>query len=81
MEKNIRTEFNNVIRNEFIENHPTCQYCGSPAKHVHHLIPIAAGGDNRESNLIPQEEELKEKEQKLNNTEIQLQKKRRRIIG
>ena len=53
MKKDIRTEFNNVIRNEFIKNHPTCQYCGSPAEHVHHLIPIAAGGDNRESNLIP----------------------------
>ena len=53
MEKDIRTEFNNVIRNEFIKNHSTCQYCGSPAEHVHHLIPIAAGGDNRESNLIP----------------------------
>lgn len=49
----IRVDFNNNIRNIFLEKHPFCQYCGLPAEHVHHLIPIAAGGDNRESNLIP----------------------------
>ena len=53
MKNDIRIEFNKVIRNEFIKNHPTCQYCGLPAEHVHHLIPISVGGDNRESNLIP----------------------------
>ena len=53
MKNTIRTDFNNNIRNDFIKKHPFCQYCGLPAEHVHHLIPIAAGGDNRESNLIP----------------------------
>ncbi len=51
--KNIREEFNKKIRPNFIKNHPFCQYCNQPATQVHHLIPIAKGGDNREGNLIP----------------------------
>lgn len=49
----IREEFNRHIRNDFIKEHPLCQYCGKQAEQVHHLIPIAKGGDNRQSNLIP----------------------------
>ena len=52
-QEQIRNEFNNKIRNNFIQTHNLCQYCGKEAKHIHHLIPISKGGDNRESNLIP----------------------------
>ena len=52
-QEQIRNEFNNKIRNNFIQAHNLCQYCGKEAKHIHHLIPISKGGDNRESNLIP----------------------------
>lgn len=48
----LRAEFNNIVRNNFIAEHPYCQYCGSPAEHVHHIIPLIKGGDNRKSNLI-----------------------------
>lgn len=50
----IRNDFNNNFRKIYIKNHPYCEYCGNDieAKHVHHIIPIASGGDNRESNLI-----------------------------
>lgn len=49
----IRQEFNKKIRPNFIKEHPICQYCGNLATQVHHLIPIAKGGDNRINNLIP----------------------------
>ncbi len=52
-EEIIREEFNRKIRKSFLEQHPTCQYCGEKAEHVHHLIPIVVGGDNRKNNLIP----------------------------
>ena len=52
-QEEIRYEFDTKIRNEFIKNHSVCQYCGAYTEHIHHLIPISAGGDNRESNLIP----------------------------
>lgn len=52
MKSQLRKEFNTYIRNAFIKEHPLCQYCQKPAEHVHHIIPLAAGGDNRESNLI-----------------------------
>lgn len=49
----IREEFDDEIRKKFFKSHPFCQYCGKPTIHIHHLIPIVQGGDNRESNLIP----------------------------
>ena len=52
-QEEVRNEFNHKIRISFIKNHNICQYCGQKAQHVHHLIPISRGGDNRESNLIP----------------------------
>lgn len=52
-QEEIRIEFDNKIRNSFIKIHNQCQYCKEKAAHIHHLIPIAYGGDNRESNLIP----------------------------
>ena len=52
-QEEIRKEFDNIIRKNFIESHSKCQYCGEPTEHIHHLIPIIVGGDNRESNLIP----------------------------
>lgn len=52
LKKQIRNEFNSKIRNEQISRYPFCQYCGKKAEHVHHIIPIVSGGDNRESNLI-----------------------------
>lgn len=50
----LRQEFNAHIRDEYIKQHPYCEYCGKPVKadHVHHIIPLIAGGDNRSSNLI-----------------------------
>lgn len=51
-QKQIRAQFNKSLRDLFIKKHKFCQYCGEPAKHVHHIIPIAVGGDNRESNLV-----------------------------
>jgi hypothetical protein len=30
----------------------TCRYCGAPASHVDHVIPIARGGTDQESNLV-----------------------------
>ena len=51
-ESEIRQNFNNNIRNKFLQSHPNCQYCGIAATQVHHIIPIALGGDNRLNNLI-----------------------------
>lgn len=48
----LRKEFNNKIRDNFIINNPICKYCGEKAEHVHHIIPLSLGGDNREDNLI-----------------------------
>lgn len=52
-QEEIRIEFDQKIRNNFIKEHSICQYCGANAEHIHHLIPISHGGDNRQSNLIP----------------------------
>ena len=53
-EEKLREEFNKIVRNEYIQKHFYCEYCGKPvlADHVHHIIPLSKGGDNRESNLI-----------------------------
>lgn len=51
-QEEIRNEFDSKIRNDYIKKHPACHYCGKEAKHVHHIIPIVVGGDNRENNLI-----------------------------
>ena len=50
----LRQEFNAHIREEYIKQHPYCEYCGEPtlAAHVHHIFPLSKGGDNREVNLI-----------------------------
>lgn len=48
----LRKEFSNKIRDNFIINNPICKYCGERAEHVHHIIPLSLGGDNREDNLI-----------------------------
>ena len=53
MKNLLRQEFDLKIRPNFIKDHPYCQYCGKPTQHVHHLIPLAKGGDNRINNLIP----------------------------
>ena len=52
MSQKVREEFSKISK-LFIKTHPNCQYCGGDTEHVHHLIPIAVGGDNRENNLIP----------------------------
>mgnify|MGYP003293196930 CR=1 FL=1 len=51
MKNETRNDFKD-IRDIFISKNPFCQYCGKKADHVHHIIPISKGGDNRESNLI-----------------------------
>ena len=53
MKNKIRAEFNNKIRKDFISKNPYCQYCNKQAHHVHHIIPISKGGDNRITNLVP----------------------------
>ena len=30
----------------------TCHYCGAPAGHVDHVVPIAHGGPTHEANLV-----------------------------
>ena len=30
----------------------TCRYCGRPATHVDHVVPVARGGPTHESNLV-----------------------------
>ena len=30
-----------------------CCNCGSPADHLHHIVPRALGGSDRQSNLAP----------------------------
>jgi 5-methylcytosine-specific restriction protein A len=45
------------IRGLFIAAHPLCETCKeqgrlTPAKEVHHIIPLAKGGDNNPSNLM-----------------------------
>jgi 5-methylcytosine-specific restriction protein A len=45
------------IRNRFLKEHPLCEICKregklTPAKQVHHVVPLANGGTNEESNLM-----------------------------
>ena len=46
-----------VIRRRYISAHPLCEEClklgaAVPAEHVHHIVPLADGGTNEESNLM-----------------------------
>ncbi len=46
-----------IIRKRYIAAHPLCEEClrcgfAVPAEHVHHIIPLADGGTNDESNLM-----------------------------
>lgn len=47
-----RKEFTNKIQKPFLINNPCCFYCGEKAEHVHHIIPLSLGGDNRKNNLV-----------------------------
>jgi hypothetical protein len=47
-----RQEFNR-LRKDMDISKLKCVYCGSQAAHMHHIIPLSVGGDNRDSNLIP----------------------------
>lgn len=43
-----------TIRAEIFSENPICQNCGRwPAEELHHLVPIADGGDHSRENLIP----------------------------
>lgn len=33
------------------DNH-TCQYCGMPASHADHIVPVVQGGGDAEENLV-----------------------------
>ena len=39
-------------RDNFIHRNPVCFQCNAPGQMVHHLIPLAMGGGNEDSNLI-----------------------------
>ncbi|MCM1166430.1 MAG: HNH endonuclease [Lachnospiraceae bacterium] len=46
-----------IIRRRYIAAHPLCEEClrrglAIPAEHVHHIVPLADGGINDESNLM-----------------------------
>lgn len=46
-----------IIRRRYIGQHPLCEEClkrglAVPAEHVHHIVPLADGGTNDESNLM-----------------------------
>lgn len=45
------------IRNSYIKAHPLCEVCKknsklTPAKEVHHIVPLSNGGDHRNENLM-----------------------------
>jgi len=45
------------IRARFLSQHPLCEQCEkagrlTPAEEVHHILPLADGGTNEESNLM-----------------------------
>lgn len=40
-------------RGQFLEDHPHCLICGKPANHVDHIVALAAGGADDESNWQP----------------------------
>lgn len=45
------------IRNKYIKEHPLCEECEkngrlTPAKEVHHILPLEKGGTHDESNLM-----------------------------
>jgi 5-methylcytosine-specific restriction protein A len=45
------------IRARFLSKHPLCEQCKkagrlTPAEEVHHILPLADGGTNDESNLM-----------------------------
>jgi 5-methylcytosine-specific restriction protein A len=45
------------IRAAYIAAHPLCEQCQraerlTPAREVHHILPLSQGGDHRESNLM-----------------------------
>lgn len=39
------------LRNKFLQVYPRCMQCGYDATEVHHVIPLAEGGDSRWENL------------------------------
>ena len=41
------------VRNAFLRQYPTCAKCGDKATEAHHIQPLAEGGDNSYSNLMP----------------------------
>lgn len=40
-------------RRDLLADSPACVYCGEPADTADHVIPVAAGGSNAASNLVP----------------------------
>jgi HNH endonuclease len=40
-------------RRIILANHPACHWCGQPATQADHLTPVARGGSNELSNLVP----------------------------
>ena len=41
------------VRDEILaRDHWQCQYCGGPAQHVDHAVPVAHGGTDHEANLV-----------------------------
>ena len=37
----------------FARWHGACVYCGAPAQHLDHVLPLARGGDDIEDNVVP----------------------------
>ena len=41
------------IRKRVLAAQPRCHWCGAAATQVDHLVPVALGGSNALSNLVP----------------------------
>lgn len=41
------------LRKEILAEHPDCWWCPAPATTIDHVVPLARGGDNDRSNLVP----------------------------
>jgi 5-methylcytosine-specific restriction protein A len=41
------------VRERFLAANPACAICGAPARQVHHIHPVRAGGGNEPENLLP----------------------------
>jgi len=44
-------QWRNIRKRVLDRDRWTCRYCGAPANHADHIVPVARGGATHESNL------------------------------